>query len=510
MSVFSDQSLASPSKRDETLLKVITDNLPIGIAYVDPNKTYRFANNRFASAYGLPTDGIIGMRADEFICNDAMEVGDPFFEAAYKGTAVDFLHPARHADGREMIVRTFLRPEFSDSGEVLGFFVCSFNVTREKKAEANLVQAQKMDAVGQMASGIAHDFNNLLAVVIGNMEALREKVSDTAVREEYVDPTLHAVEQGVQLTRQLLVVAKRQPLCPETLDLPRCMEKFLPLLGSSIKSGIEITADCPDDLPPVFLDKVQFEVALLNLCLNARDAMPDGGELKISFEYPSRAAGADFVRLTVADTGTGIPADVCAQIFEPFFTTKGSDEGTGLGLSMVWGFVEQSAARIDVESEPGKGTRFLLDLPVSTAEGLDTRFARVPGGKEELCPGLILLVDDNHSLRKSIRKDLTARGYRVIEAESAEEALPLIDAIDGLQTLVTDIMMTGQTGLELAEAATQIRPDLKVVLMTAGDIADCAKSNPAGFPILKKPFQTETLIAEIERVNAKETRLAGA
>ncbi|MGB0904521.1 MAG: two-component system sensor histidine kinase NtrB, partial [Mangrovicoccus sp.] len=275
------------SRRGESLLKVITDNLPIGIAYVGPNRTYRFANPRFANAYGLSTEGIIGMRADEFICSDAMELGDPFFQAAYRGTAVDFLHPARHADGREMTVRTFLRPDISDDGIVLGFFVCSFNVTREREAEAKLVQAQKMDAVGQLASGMAHDFNNLLGVVLGTLEGLQDRIDDPELTENYLDPARHAVAQGAQLTKQLLVIARQQPVKPAAIEIHSTLDTFLRLLGPSIRSDITVCARCHGEIPDLFLDAVQFEVALLNLCLNARDAMPAGGRLGIDIVYPS-------------------------------------------------------------------------------------------------------------------------------------------------------------------------------------------------------------------------------
>ncbi|MCA8882895.1 MAG: PAS domain-containing protein [Rhodobacteraceae bacterium] len=485
--------------RDESLLKVITDNLPIGIAYVGPNRTYRFANQRFAAAYGLTLDSIIGMRAHEFISHDAMEVGDPFFEAAYKGTAVDFIHAARHVDGREMIVRTFLRPDFSAEGEVLGFFVCSFNVTREKEAESNLLQAQKMDAVGQLASGIAHDFNNLLAVVIGNLESLRDKITAPLIREEYLDPSIHAVEQGVQLTKQLLVIARRQPLFPEPLNIKSCLDDFMRLLRRTVRNDITFIVTCPDDLPMVFLDRVQFEVAMLNLCLNARDAMPDGGTIRIEVAYPSPRLGSGYLRLTVADTGIGMSAKLKAQIFEPFFTTKGSNQGTGLGLSMVWGFVQQSSARIDVESEVGVGTSFMLDLPVTTRAQDDPAIEDPERTEAAAKQGLIMVVDDNHALRRSIRRDLAIAGYAVIEAESAEEALPLIEAVEGLQALVSDVVMSGMTGDQLARAAVRIRPDLKVILMTSGDMPENGLEKENRFPILQKPFPNENLLRELEK-----------
>ena len=181
----------SPWQHDERL-RVITDALPVGIAYVDQDKIYRFTNDRFAAAYGLTREEIVGKHADEFIWRDAMTLGDPFFEAAHRGHPVDFTHPVRHADGRLLSVRTFLRPDIVADGSVAGFYVCSINVTQQKEAEIAVLQAQKMDAVGQLASGIAHDFNNLLAIMLGNLVPLREVLADEAVVKEYVDPAVRA------------------------------------------------------------------------------------------------------------------------------------------------------------------------------------------------------------------------------------------------------------------------------------------------------------------------------
>src|SRR3712207_4580995 len=181
--------------QDTDQLRVVTDALPVGIAYVDQDKIYRFANQRFAAAYGLTPEEIVGKHADAFIWREAMELGDPFFEAAHCGTAVDFTHPARHADGRLLTVRTFLRPDLAAEGSILGFYVCSINVTKQKEAEAALLQTQKMDAVGQLASGIAHDFNNLLTIILGNLKEFRAQIAQEVVRE-YIGPSIRAAEQA--------------------------------------------------------------------------------------------------------------------------------------------------------------------------------------------------------------------------------------------------------------------------------------------------------------------------
>ena len=495
--------------RDQSLLQVITDRLPIGIAYVDPDRIYRFANMRFAAAYGLTPDTILGMRAQDFIGSDAMELGDPFFEAAFRGTAVDFLHPARHVDGRNLTVRTFLRPDISAEGAVRGFFVCSFNVTREKEAEAALLHARKLDAVGQMASGIAHDVNNLLAVILGTIEPLRERIADPDLREQFLDPALHAVDQGRTLTRQLLAFARRQPLRPEPVDPEACLKDVIRLLRRTLPADIALDTEIRGTPPAVFLDRAQFEVALLNLGLNARDAMPAGGRIAIGLAHPSPGAGAGFVRLTVSDNGCGIAAEHLGQIFEPFFTTKPGGQGTGLGLSMVWGFVRQSAGSIAVESRPGEGTCFLLDLPVAAQP---VRPAAGPPVPDSLPPAMaepeptaarfVLVVDDNQALRRAIRRQLSAAGHRVVEADSAEEALPLIAALDGLDVLLSDMVMPGMSGPDLAAAARDLRPGLRVVLMTGTDPKDSATPEAAAaagaLPLLRKPFPAGALVAAVE------------
>jgi PAS domain S-box-containing protein len=476
-------------------LRVITDALPVGVAYVDQDKVYRFANQRFAAAYGLAPEEILGKHADDFIRRDAMELGDPFFAAAHSGQAVDFIHPARHADGRSLTVRTFLRPDITPDGAVHGFYVCSINVTQQKEAEEALTQARKMDAVGQLASGIAHDFNNLLAIILGNLLPLRDAGLERETREEYVEPAIRAAEQGARLTGQLLAVARKQPLRPESVDAEACLADFLRLMRRTLPANIGLTLDCRGAAIPLHIDRAQFETALLNLCLNARDAMPEGGDIRIEVDYSPATAEGRFVRVAVADTGPGMPPELAAQIFEPFFTTKGPGKGTGLGLSMVWGFARQSHGTISVETRPGAGARFTLLLPAANGEArtLAKAAPAVAAGH-----GLVLVVDDNHDLRRTVRRQLARLGYAVLEADGGEEALELVRGIADLRALVTDVMMPGMSGFELARAARRLRPNLRIVLMTGFDAADRTDREGLNLPVLAKPFDPEDLLRAIE------------
>lgn len=488
--------------KDDALLRVITDALPVGIAYVDQDKIYRFANQRFAAAYGVSPAEILGKHADDFIWRDAMVLGDPFFEAAYHGQAVDFTHPARHADGRLLTVRTFLRPDFTADGAVLGFYVCSINMTSQKAAEAALLQAQKMDAVGQLASGIAHDFNNLLAIILGNLVPLREGVADPDLLEEYIEPAIRAAEQGARVTAQLLAIARRQPLRPERVDVEACLGDFLRLMRRTLPANVGLSLDCRGAPLPLSIDRTQFETALLNLCLNARDAMADGGDIRIEVDYPPVTAAGRFVRIAVSDTGSGMDAATAAQVFEPFFTTKGVGKGTGLGLSMVWGFVKQSRGTISVDSRSGEGTRFVILLPAG-ADGVEAQQPAPPAAPTR---GLVLLVDDNHELRQTVRRQLSRLGYAVIEADSGEEALELVRSVPDLRALVSDVVMPGMSGFRLAREAERLRPELRIVLMTGFDGADQADREGLSAPVFTKPFEPKELVRAIEAPIATDRR----
>lgn len=484
---------------DDSRLRVITDALPVGIAYVDQDKVYGFANDRFAAAYGLSPAEIVGKHADEFIWREAMVLGDAFFEAAHSGQPADFMHPARHADGRVLTVRTFLRPDIAEDGRVLGFYVCSINVTAQMEAEAIRLQTQKMDAVGQLASGIAHDFNNLLGIILGNLAELREIVGDEVDRRELVDPSIRAAEHGAWLTSQLLATARRQPLNPKAIGIEDCIEAYVHLLRRTLPPGITLTFERDAVSRPVFLDQAQFETAMLNLCLNARDAMEAGGRISLSVDYPTRdgseppSAGA-FVRLVVADTGSGMSRETAVQAFEPFFTTKPRGRGTGLGLSMVYGFVRQSHGTISFESVEGRGTTFTLMLPLATVAQRTEPPSYAPGGRQ----GLVLLVDDNADFRRTVRRQLVRAGYSVIEAENGREALDLLGSIGAFHALVSDVAMPGLDGHRLAAEAAKRQGDLRIVLMSGSDGGESRARSGRSITFLQKPFDWTALMRAIE------------
>ncbi len=377
----------------------------------------------------------------------------------------------------------------------------------EERFSERLRQAQKMETIGNLTGGIAHDFNNLLGIIIGNIDLLRERLGqEQADADELAQEVAAAALRGAELVRQLLAFARRQPLQPKRVDANRLIADCAKLLRRTLAENIEVRVEPGDDIWPIIVDPTQLEAAITNLATNARDAMPEGGRLTISTrngsldadyaEQHAEVVPGDYVVIGVRDTGTGIPAASLEKIFEPFFTTKPEGRGTGLGLSMVFGFLQQSGGHINVYSEEGAGTIFLLYLPRAPQEALhpETRPTSEPivSGRGES----VLIVEDNAALRRIVTRQVAELGYVVHEADGASAALALIEAGTPVDLLFTDIMMPGPiNGKELAAQAQARWPKIKVIL-TSG--FDQTKSNPADTPrggefVLDKPFRKADL-----------------
>jgi two-component system, chemotaxis family, CheB/CheR fusion protein len=373
------------------------------------------------------------------------------------------------------------------------------------KLEAQLHQAQKMEAIGNLTGGMAHDFNNMLGVIIGNIDLLRDLKGEDSDIDELTREALDAAFRGADLTRRLLAFARQQPLRPQHVDVNELVSGITRLLRRTIGEDIEISLDLAPELWPVVVDPAQLEASLTNLATNARDAMADGGRLVIvtgnrtlDADYAAQHAEVvpgGYAMLEVSDTGSGMTPEVMHRIFEPFFTTKSRDKGTGLGLSMVFGFIKQSGGHIGVYSEPGIGTTFRLFLPRMTED--------VPvveeSGATPLLHGRgewILVVEDNAALRRVVTRQLGELGYRVLAAENAAAGLELLDR-QSIDLLLTDIVMPGGiNGRELARRARQRWPGIKIVFTSgfsearltgdAGPLAACT-------PLLSKPYRKEDL-----------------
>jgi PAS domain S-box-containing protein len=382
------------------------------------------------------------------------------------------------------------------------------DVTSQRDAEARLHQIQKMDAVGQLTGGVAHDFNNLLTVIIGALD-LDPKQVPGELRPP-IEQALRAAERGAALTHRLLAFSRQQTLMAQRVDLNRLIRDMDELVRRTLGEHVEIELKLAADLWPALADSGQVENSLLNLAINARDAMPDGGKLTIETtnihlddDYASsnaEVAPGDYVMLAVTDTGTGMPPDVLAHVFEPFFTTKEVGKGTGLGLSMIYGFAKQSGGHVKIYSEVGHGTTVRLYLPrlsstAATAEPSATAVAPRKGGGET-----ILVVEDNPDVRRLVLRQLRDLGYAVIEAANGPQALQILESDAAIDLLFTDVVMPGgMTGRQLAEAAKGRRPNLRT-LFTSGYTEDSilrlGKLDP-GVRLLSKPYRKHELATRI-------------
>ena len=386
--------------------------------------------------------------------------------------------------------------------------------------ENQLRQSQKMEAIGQLTGGIAHDFNNLLTVVIGNLEFVMPKLEPGTTLARRLAAAQGAAERGTNLTKQLLAFARRQSLHPEIVDLRAGIAAIAALVESSLQSRIQVTMDFADDLWPIKVDREQLEPAILNVAVNARDAMPHGGTLQIrarNVAFTGRREGSacglvgDFVALTLSDTGQGIEPETLKRVFEPFFTTKEVGKGTGLGLSQVYGFAKQSGGKAAISSVVGKGTTVTLYLPRAIGAPAAAPPSRV-SAPHRSC-GTILVVEDEALVAELVTTILEERGFLVRHAADARSALAVLDkapsdnassdnaSSDGgaeIDLVFSDIVMPGEmSGIELGQAIRRSHPQLPVLLTTG--YSDAVKEAARGeFVILHKPYRPADLLAAVD------------
>ncbi|SFK03259.1 PAS domain S-box protein [Bradyrhizobium sp. cf659] len=451
---------------------------------------------------GFSPDDMVGHSAIEFIHPDDLESTRSEMRAARRG-AVKRSFEARyyHYDGHEVTLNwmgTWSEP-------VKRHFFIGRDLTEKQAAEAQLRQVQKMDSIGQLTGGVAHDFNNVLTVITGTIGILSDAVADRPELAAITKLIDDAAERGAQLTKHLLAFARKQPLQPREIDVNALTLEAAKLLHPTLGEQITIMPQLTEDAWPTLVDPGQLSTAILNLALNARDAMPDGGTLVLETRNvflddgyasmnPDVVAG-NYVMIAVSDTGTGIPADLIERVFDPFFTTKEVGKGTGLGLSMVFGFVKQSGGHIKIYSEEGHGTSVKIYLPRSTGVQ-ETEFealqnAPVAGGSEK-----ILIVEDDALVRQYVVTQIKSLGYAALEAGNAAEALTIIDADKDIDLLFTDVIMPGaMNGRQLADEAARRRPDLKT-LFTSGYTENAIVHHgrlDSGVLLLAKPYRKSEL-----------------
>jgi len=374
------------------------------------------------------------------------------------------------------------------------------DVTERRHLEEQLTQARKMEAVGQLTGGVAHDFNNLLTVVLGNADILLRRIEDQPNVVKHLAAIRAAADKGQTLTRQLLAFSRRQQLNPSVVDLNRLIRDFLPLMKQAVGEGVAIELELGDEPLHALVDPTHLETALLNLAVNARDAMDSDGVLTISARR-AVGDGPGFGEIRVSDTGSGMSAEVADRVFEPFYTTKDIGRGSGLGLSQVYGFVAQSGGRVEVDTTPGEGAAFTLTLPLTTdlpAEAAATgETADAETGSER-----ILIVEDDPAVLSVCLDMLNGLGYRCEVAADAAGALHRLTGDQTYDLLFSDVVMPGGlNGIELARRAQAMRPELKV-LLTSGYLGDAVQGLSHEFALIEKPYERAALAKQIRSVLA--------
>ncbi len=402
-----------------------------------------------------------------------------------------------------------------ESGTPIGFAKITRDLTERReaqieieKAREQLFEAQKLEAIGRLTGGVAHDFNNLLAVVLSGL-ALVERIAGPSDRLNYVlNEMRRTVERGEGVTKQLLSFARRRDVRPETLDTSERLVDMSRFADRILSDNIRVVRDIPDDLPAIVVDAHQFELALLNVCVNARDAMPDGGTLTISARAemrpdPSTGAPTPFVAMEIADTGSGIATDTLPRVFEPFFTTKEVGKGTGLGLSQAYGFATQSGGAIEIDSTPGTGTRVTFHLPVGEAPPVKARADPAGGPRPAAAKsGTVLIVEDNRRLAAFTAQLFEAAGYSVVATETADAALDRMRDGTRIDAIFSDIVMPGSmSGVQFARVVRTDFPGIPILLSTGySDAAGTAERE--GARIVSKPYDPDRVIALVGQLIA--------
>lgn len=472
-----------------------------------------FVNGAFLDLTGYTPDEILGNNCRFLQGRDTdRAVIDELRTALaeHKAVAVDILNYKK--DGTPFWNGLFIGPVFDKDGELLYFFASQLDITSRRTSEMSYTQAQKMEAIGQLTAGLAHDFNNLLQVAIGNQEIALKSLSNPDLTGKMLAKSQAALQKATKLTQQLLAFARKQRLEPRLVNLNSHVIAFSEILVGTLGEQIELRLDLRPALPECCIDPHQFEVALLNTLINARDAMPKGGTITIGTSVlrdkqkieAHRLLGDEYVVICVSDTGEGMSRDVMARATEPFFTTKGP--GTGLGLAMVHGFAEQSHGRLELDSEVGKGTQVRMIFPVASHVQDDLQDENNPApAPDDQTPGVapkrVLVVDDNPDVREMSAAFLSSLGYETLEAESGEAALVMLESTT-VDLVFSDVIMPGgMNGLQLIDIVRRTYPG--VATLAATGYSENALERPDSAPdlqILPKPFKLHDLADMVSKL----------
>jgi PAS domain S-box-containing protein len=486
-----EQQVAERTAERDRMWRLSRDLLLV----IDTRRRIRAVNPAIASL-GYAEAEVLGRRLTSFIHPDDLAISTAAIRAAAQRSIGEFTARLLASDGS---ARRFAWSAAPGEGEayVIGRDVTAETERRDELAQAQeaLRQAQKVESLGQLTGGVAHDFNNLLTPIIGNLDLLGRRAGEDERQARLIRGALESAERARTLVQRLLAFARRQPLQPGPVNLAALLGDMVTLVASTVGPQVEVFTEFAPDLPFAFVDANQLELAILNLAVNARDAMPDGGRLRLiaaaTDASVAEAAGliGRYVTLSVGDTGTGMDAGTAARAIEPFFSTKGVGKGTGLGLSMVHGLASQLGGAMRIETAPGQGTRIELLLPVAPEGPTEPREDMAAAG---VLTGRVLLVDDETPVRDATAAILRDLGLSVTTAGSGEEALLMLS--DRPDYLVTDHLMPGMTGADLARRARMERPELKVLVVSGYAALDAI---PPDLPRLAKPFRVDELAASL-------------
>ena len=491
--------------------RAIMDNVGDGISVLNAEGVVLEVNRSLSAMLGLPPDRVVGRHIQEFAApgQEAMNTAQ-FVEAVQRGGGHVLGTQLVRSDGKTAVV-DFSISLFDLHGQRLVLSI-GRDVTQQQSLEQQLRQAQKMEAVGRLAGGVAHDFNNLLTAIFGYADLMADELPQEGRVRQDLEEIRKAAVQAASLTRQLLAFSRQQVLQPVVLDLNALLQDMEKMLGRLIGEDVELRLKLSPEVGHVRADPGQLQQVIMNLVVNARDAMPKGGVLMLETanveltaqmaELNQSVVPGPYVMLAVSDTGIGMDAKTRAHIFEPFFTTKEKGRGTGLGLSTVYGIVQQSEGYIWVYSEPGAGTTFKIYLPRVDAPleglGMAREGATLLTGTET-----ILIAEDDATLRPLVKGLLERQGYRVLEAANTDEALAIaIDHVSPIHLLITDVVMPGASGRELARRLAHLRPEIRVLYVsgyTDDAIVHHGMLEP-GLSFLQKPFTPSALARKVREV----------
>jgi len=499
----------------ETRQRLILDALPAQVAYIDHEEKYVFANEEYKTVFRQQQDSIEGKHLIDVIGQEMYQETHPYIKDALNGSVSVYEYKIKQND-RELVTRRTVLPFYGENESVVGMLVLSIDITNEREAEKRIAEASKMQVIGQMSGGLAHDFNNLLTIILGNL--LEIKKNESTVGEQNLQnnlaPAIRATRRGADITKRLLAFSRRQPLTPSCIKPESLINELTDLLKAPLPDNIILKTEFNQNIPDVYVDAAQMEDALVNLVLNSIDAMPEGGNLSITISEVTHAGSklvldkfdepiklGRYALISIIDTGEGFTEDALKKAYEPFFTTKSQKAGSGLGLSMVYGFVKQSKGYIQIQNNKKYGSRVDLLLPEATNKQKITlnntdKKSNNPNIYHDFKGSLVILVEDNDDVRIVVRSQLINMGFAVIEASSGDEALDLLSNLNTLAGIVSDVVMPGKTnGYDVAKTIKEKNPEAFVVLMTG--YSEKPPETNFEYTLLQKPFDQTALFQAI-------------